>query len=180
MQKIYDHNSSKGYVLPTVYQGNYNPVSRLTEDTLFPVLRKLKIRFYAYSPLASGFLTKTPQFITDASEGRWDKNTFPGNLYAVLYNKPSLVAALGEWDAISKDTGISRAALAYRWVAWNSVLKPELGDGIIIGASRSQQLEETLKVVEDGPLEASVVERIQKIWESVKDEAPLDNFTALG
>lgn len=38
----------KGYVKPTVYQGQYNPIVRGGEKDLFPVLRKHKIAFYAY------------------------------------------------------------------------------------------------------------------------------------
>lgn len=45
---------NKGYVAPTVYQGQYNPIVRSGEDTLFPVLRKHGIAFYAYSPAAAG------------------------------------------------------------------------------------------------------------------------------
>lgn len=38
----------KGWVKPTVYQGQYNAVCRKGEEGLFPVLRKNGIRFYAY------------------------------------------------------------------------------------------------------------------------------------
>ncbi|RQM07799.1 hypothetical protein DH86_00000671, partial [Scytalidium sp. 3C] len=47
------------YVLPTVYQSNYSAVARRQEAEIFPILDKYKIAFYAYSPLAGGFLTKT-------------------------------------------------------------------------------------------------------------------------
>lgn len=43
--KICEEN---GYVKPTVYQGQYNPVVRAGEKDLFPVLRKHNIAFYAY------------------------------------------------------------------------------------------------------------------------------------
>ena len=38
----------KGWVVPTVYQGHYNAVARGGEAELFPLLRRLGIRFYAY------------------------------------------------------------------------------------------------------------------------------------
>ncbi len=50
VQAVYDHCVEKGYVLPTVYQGTYSPVTRYQETILFPTLRKLGIAFYAYSP----------------------------------------------------------------------------------------------------------------------------------
>lgn len=38
-----------GFVKPTVYQGQYNPIARLAEKELLPVLRKHKMAYYAYS-----------------------------------------------------------------------------------------------------------------------------------
>jgi len=176
VEKIYDYCKSKDYVLPTVYQGNYNPVARHTEEDLFPVLRKLGIRFYAYSPLAGGFLVRSAEAIEKADEGRFDKSTFVGEMYHKLYNRPALVKALTEWESIAKEAGVSKAALAYRWVTFNSILKPEFEDGIILGGSKPAQLEETLKAIQDGPLKPEIAKKIDSVWEAVKHEAPIDNF----
>ncbi|KAI9825299.1 MAG: hypothetical protein M1832_001333 [Thelocarpon impressellum] len=176
VRKIHGLAASRGYVLPSVYQGNYNPVGRHCETALFPLLRELKISFYAYSPLAGGFLVKSAEAVSAADSGRWDAKTQLGGLYQRLYNKPSLLVALAEWDAISRESGVAKAALAYRWVAHHSALEGAFGDGLIVGASRPAQLEETLASLAAGPLEAGVVARIDRVWEGVKDEAPLDNF----
>eukprot|EP00968_Pinguiococcus_pyrenoidosus_P016314 scaffold1557_cov246-Pinguiococcus_pyrenoidosus.AAC.8 len=75
---------SRGWVVPTVYQGMYvsaascslrlldvaqqqaptallalpqNAITRDVEKELLPALRALNIRFYAYNPLAGGLLT---------------------------------------------------------------------------------------------------------------------------
>lgn len=45
-----------------------------------------------------------------------------------------------------------------------------------IGASRGSQLEETLRAIEDGPLDENIAKRVDKVWELVKDEAPIDNY----
>lgn len=45
-----------------------------------------------------------------------------------------------------------------------------------IGATRGSQLEETLKAIEDGPLDENIAKRVDKIWELVKAEAPVDNY----
>ena len=177
VRKIYDVAKSRGYVLPTIYQGNYNPVARHYDTTLFPLLRELQIAFYAYSPLAGGFLVKDPEtFRSGGGQGRWDPNERLGAIYRHQYDKSKLVQALSEWESIAIDAGVSKAAVAYRWVMYNSMLDPELGDGIIIGASRHQQLEQTLRDIEYGPLAASIVERIDTLWDSVKDQAPIDNY----
>jgi aflatoxin B1 aldehyde reductase len=59
VKSIHDIASAKGYVLLTVYQGQYNPLARHFETDLFPTLRKLGISFYAYSLLTRGLFTKT-------------------------------------------------------------------------------------------------------------------------
>lgn len=174
VQKIYDYNKEQGYVLPTVYQGNYSPVARKQETLLFPTLRKLGIAFYAYSPLAGGFLTKTAQQLADGA-GRFSDDAL-GGMYKRMYAKPTLIKALETWAAIAEQEGATRAELAYRWVTYNSPLKKENGDAIIIGASSHEQLEQTLSGIEKGKLSDKAVKAIDEIWEQIKDEAPLDNY----
>jgi len=177
VQEIYDITSSKGYVLPTVFQGNYNPVARRYEDELFPLLRKLHIRFYAYSPLAGGFLVRTPQQIKEAKEGRFDISNPIGQIYHKLYSKPALIEGLEDWEKISQTSGVSKSALAVRWVAWNSFLDHKYGDGIILGASSTKQLKEALDAINAGPLDKNIVDSINQFWQKVKHEAPLDNYS---
>lgn len=166
---------TKGFVPPTAYQGNYSPVARRQDTELLPVLRKHGISFYAYSPLAGGFLTKTKEEILAKNTGRFTEQAV-GGLYLELYGKPSLIEGLATWNEIATSHGIGKAELAYRWVAYNSPLSNEHGDAIIIGASRMEQLEESLAWFEKGPLPESAVLGIDQFWDSVKNEAGLDNF----
>ena len=69
---------------------------------------------------------------TGGGQGRWDPTSFLGKLYNEKYTKPSLLEALSEWDAIANEARVSKAALAYRWVMYNSKLSAEHGDGIIV------------------------------------------------
>ena len=48
------------------------------------------------------------------------------------HTKPSLLAALSEWEAIAYEARVSKAALAYRWLMYNSRLSAEHGDGMIV------------------------------------------------
>lgn len=48
---------ASGYTQPTLYQGLYNPLNRLVEAELLPVLKKNDISFVAYNILAAGLLT---------------------------------------------------------------------------------------------------------------------------
>lgn len=48
VEEIVKIAEDKGYIKPTVYQGQYNAIVRGGEKDLFPVLRKHGIAFYAY------------------------------------------------------------------------------------------------------------------------------------
>jgi aflatoxin B1 aldehyde reductase len=176
-QKIYDIQAAANSVLPTVFQGNYNAVSRLIEADLFPLLRKLNMSFYAYSPVAGGFLTQDASKIRARDlQGRFNGKSGIGDMYVKLYGGESMNKALDMWAELATDAGISKAALAYRWIAHHSALKNGHGDQIIIGASKPSQLEESLTAIEAGPLEPRIAKRVDDIWETVKHEAPRDNW----
>ncbi|KAF2467861.1 Aldo/keto reductase [Lindgomyces ingoldianus] len=178
VQEAYDVAKSKGYPLPTVYQGNYSPVARKAESLLFPTLRKLGIVFYAYSPLAGGLLTKTKESMA-AGAGRFNEKAV-GGLYNKLYNKPAYIEALSEWNDIAEKEGVPKAELAYRWVGYHSALKADLGDAVIFGASSLKQIEQTAQGLKKGPLSDEAVERIQHVWKTVESVAPLDNWEVAG
>lgn len=185
VRALHTYARSKGLVLPTVYQGNYNAVSRSIDDTLFPVLRELGIAFYAYSPVAGGFLTKTRRALEEGTaDGRFaaaDAAANPGSgFYHSLYNKPRLLEGLGRWEGLAELQGAPRAEVAYRWVYYHSALRPELGDVVIVGASRPEQIEQTVEGIRKGPLKPEVVEGIEEVWRLVKDEAIVDNYQASG
>ena len=101
-------------------------------------------------------------------------------MYRTLYaDNKSLLSALEEWCALAREVGISQAELAYRWITWHSALKPENGDGLVVGARTTAQLEETLTNIEKGPLDGSLVTRIEKVWDAVKGEglvSPWENY----
>ncbi|KAJ7802922.1 Aldo/keto reductase [Mycena olivaceomarginata] len=85
-----------GYVQPSVYQGIYNAIHRNVESELFPALRKFGIAFYAFNPLAGGFLTDRYSTI-DATPEAGDR-LHPDGLagkafrarYSILIAVPSL------------------------------------------------------------------------------------------
>jgi aflatoxin B1 aldehyde reductase len=65
--QVYYMCKELGFCVPTVYQGNYNPLARQAEKSLFPALRMLGIRFYAYSPLAGGLLVSASKLSDTAT-----------------------------------------------------------------------------------------------------------------
>lgn len=136
----------RGFVTPTVYEGIYNLLDRLVEDELFPCLRKFGIRYAAYTPLAGGYLSD--RFFIPGSEGdagvplaKFD----PKNKYSWFYTGRyfPMAPAVAELLQVVKTHGLTLNEVALRWLQWHSKLEP--GDyGIIVAASRKEQLEITL------------------------------------
>lgn len=111
VEKICKYADAHKLVKPTVYQGNYNALARKQEELLFPTLRKWGIAFYAYSPLAGGFLTKTREQY-EAGAGRFNDNiAMIGSMYKWMYGRPAMLDALADWEAIAKEEGCTKAAL---------------------------------------------------------------------
>lgn len=177
VQRVHDIAKANGWVLPTVYQGNYNAIARLPEDDLFPVLRRLGISFYAYSAVAGGFLAKTRAQV-EAGEGRFDgKSLAPG--FQELYNHEKLKEALDRWCEVAEEEGVSGFQLAMRWAAFHSAMDKERGDGIILGAKDNEQLLDVFEVLEQGPLSSRAVRRVDEVWAIAKEKAPTNNYEIL-
>ena len=111
VEEIWKYADANNLVKPSVYQGNYNAIARKQEDLLFPTLRKLGIAFYAYSPLAGGFLSKSKEQY-EAGAGRFnDSVEFVGPMYKWLYGRPAMLEALSDWEKIAAEEGCTKAAL---------------------------------------------------------------------
>ncbi|ROW11657.1 hypothetical protein VPNG_05596 [Cytospora leucostoma] len=184
VRELYNHCMTNGYVLPTVYQGTYNAISRVPEARLFPVLREYDISFHSYSPIAGGFLARSRSEVEAGIEiesSRWA--TGPGHdpwltgLYRGLYVKPSMLQALEKWEQIAQSQGCPKAEVAYRWLYYHSALRPvEKGDFLVAGASKIEQISQTVDGLRRGPLKPEVVKAIDEVWKLVKDDAIVDNY----
>jgi aflatoxin B1 aldehyde reductase len=84
---IHSYCQQRGWVLPTVYQGMYNPLTREVERELFPALEKLNIRFYAFNPLCGGLLTGKHKYesLEESTGTRFDKKSSYENRYTARY-----------------------------------------------------------------------------------------------
>ncbi|KAJ7174843.1 NADP-dependent oxidoreductase domain-containing protein [Mycena filopes] len=160
VQRVYNICKEKGYPLPTVYQANYSALARRNEEVLVPTLRKLGMAFYVYSPIAGGLLTKTAVQLREGGEGsdRFAKVEGKESLYGGLYNKPSYYKALD----------MCKAELAYRWVAFDSIVDGKYGQAL--------QIPDTVSWLKQGSVGEKAKARIDEIWEVVKDDAPLDSY----
>ncbi|KAK7048698.1 aldehyde reductase [Favolaschia claudopus] len=178
VQLVYEICKVKGYPLPTVYQGNYNAVTRKLETEIVPTVRKLGMALYVYSPMAGGLLTRTSEQLREGSQaaGRYAQGHAYEAMYRGVYNTPNYLKALDLWGEAASLAGCSRGELAYRWVAFDSVVDPKHGDAILFGASKHSQVTETLKWLKAGSVGEAAKAKIEEIWKLIEREAPLDNF----
>lgn len=147
------------FVLPTVYQGMYNVLTRAVEPELFPCLRAHNMSFYAYNPLAGGVLTGKYTSINSTAEG----NRFADNDWAAAYRarffRPDIFEALDRLrNVLAKESEpCSMTEASLRWMMHHSQLKGALGDAVIIGASKEEHVSQNLIALAKGPLSDSIV-----------------------
>jgi len=169
VEEIVSICEANGFVKPSVYQGQYNPICRGAEDELFAVLRKHGIAFNAYSPSACGFFSGKVSRASKTKKGsRWNCKSPLGAKYAGDYFHDSLFNAAQVVIDQAAKYGISGHAAALRWTVWHSDLRAEEGDGCIVGASSLQQLEENLDIMEQGPLPDGLVDVMDGVWDDVR------------
>ena len=163
-----------GWVKPSVYQGVYNAIHRAVEPELFPCLKHYGIAFYAYNPLAGGYLTDRydRSMLTESKEveegSRFDPSKWQGKNYRKRYFNEEYFDALDILRPVAKKHGLTEAEAALRWEVHHSGLENARGDAIIIGASSAKQLEQNLTNLEKGPLPDEIVEAFEEGWRRVK------------
>lgn len=154
---------------PAVYQGMYNALCRNVEMELFPALRHLGMRFYAFNPLAGGLLTgKHAHFEDTPLSGRFERL----KSYRDRYWKKTYFDALELIKSKCEEEGVTMAEVAYRWLVNHSCLLTEKGDGVIMGASNLLQMEQNMKNLTKGPLSNSLILALNDAWEEAKRDSP--------
>lgn len=171
---VYHTCRANGWVLPTVYQGMYNVLTRAVEPELLPALRAHGIRFYAYNPLAGGLLTERYASIEAAPKhGRFAKGTVMGKRYLERFWHPSYFKAVQIFRDACKTAKVPVAEAAFRWLNFHSDLCEQHGDGVILGASSVTQIDGNLHMLSNNePLPQLVLEAANKAWDVCKADCP--------
>ena len=158
----------KKYTKPKVYQGMYNLIRRGPEVDVFPILRRHGMHFVANSPLAAGVLTG--KLTAGTTEGtRFAKGNAVGEGLRGIFDKPEIHQAVGRLTTVLGPLGIGSVEAALRWLYYHSLLGE--GDGIILGASRAEQIVQNVAAIRKGPLPEEVVQSVEDIWK-VLSEVP--------
>ncbi|KAG0202404.1 hypothetical protein BGX28_005065 [Mortierella sp. GBA30] len=161
-----------GYVLPTVYQGLYNPFARSVEQELIPCLRQYNMVFYAYNALVGGILSGKYKFDQEQTSelSRFDPTTALGKLVRKNYWNTSVFDAVQILENAASAINLSLVEATMRWMAHHSALRAQ--DGVILGASSLKHLNENLLDLAKGPLPQTVVQAFDEAWEHVKACSP--------
>ncbi|KAF7370608.1 alcohol dehydrogenase [Mycena sanguinolenta] len=178
IQRGYDICAAKGYSLPSVYQDNYSVFARRVEAEIFPMLRKLGIALYVYSPIAGGLATKTPQELRDGGEeGRYAQGRILRKLYAgPLQQVCVLQGAEDMGEGGQGDWYWQGGRWVCRWVAFDSKADPKYGDAVLVGPRSFSQITETLGWLKEGSVGDAAKAKIDEIWKVIEHDAPLDNY----
>ena len=116
--------------------------------------------------LAAGFLTG--KAINNEQGGtRFADNNPLGKVMQKVFGAEGLRDAMKRFDAGVKAQGLTPIEVAIRWIAHHSALGDE--DGIIIGASRTTQIRDTVALIKKGSLPENMLALVEQIWEDVKE-----------
>lgn len=167
--EVYNICDRHGWMLPKVYEGLYNPLSRFAERELNRALDYYGMCFYAYNPLAGGMLTnKYSGKDRTLKTGRFTNR--PN--YQQRYWKDSYFESIDRIKETCQKYDINIVEAAYRWLANHSMLNGDRGDAIIVGASRLAQLEQNMETLQKGVLPEEIVAVIEAAWDVCKADAP--------
>jgi len=175
--EIYYLCQKNNYILPTVYQGMYNAITRGVELELFPCLRHFNISFYAYNPLAGGLLTGRYKYedLENEPTGRFFGNGWAEAYRSRYWKKKNFEAIEKVTEALTSIYGkgaVSMSEASLRWLAHHSKLSSSKGDGVILGASSMDHLKANLRSIVAAPLHKTVVDAIDNAWVSCMDSCP--------
>ena len=185
---IYYYMKERGWIIPTIYQGMYNAITREVEADLLPALKRLNMSFYAYNPLAGGMLSgkHTKASAEKLEEGRFNKDSFWGQKYRERYMQDVQFDAVAVVQAACDRADISLSNASLRWLIHHSNLSAHRGDAVIIGASRMEHYLDNIvpfestsadgKVCEEaaenrnvsGPLPSSILDAFEAAWQIIK------------
>ena len=122
-----------------IHQPNYNLFDRWIEDGLLDLLRNSGVGAICFSPLAQGMLTN--KYITGLpKDSRAIKDSPFLNANQVIEKLPKIKAL----HKIAKNRNQSLAQMAISWI-----LKEDSITSVLIGASKTDQITDSVKAIED-------------------------------
>ncbi len=137
-----------------IHQPKYNLLERGVERSLLETLRGEGIGCIPFSPLAQGLLTNRylSGIPSDARASRDPRFLQPGQI------TPQLVEKLKRLNAHAKTRGQTLAQMAVAWL-----LRDERITSVLVGASRSSQLQDTIAALENTRFDAAELAQLDTL-----------------
>jgi 1-deoxyxylulose-5-phosphate synthase len=147
----------KGLARIDSVQPRYNLIFRQIERELLPLCADEQIGVIPYNPIAGGLLTgKHDRVAAPAEQSRFALGR-AGEMYRARYWHDREFDAIDGLGKVAGEAGIPLTTLAVAWVLANPVIT-----SAIIGASRPDQLDDTLAATEH-PLDADLKLRLDEM-----------------
>lgn len=146
-------------------QPRYNLLFRSFERDLLPLCEEEGVAVIPYNPLAGGLLTGKHNRAAPPEQGTRFTVGRAGAMYQSRYWHEREFDTVEELRKVARDSDMSLTVLAMRWVMSNTAITAP-----IIGASKPEQLGDTLEAAEKGPLPADLKSKLDQItdsWRSV-------------
>lgn len=152
----------------------YNAITRSLEKELIPACKRYGLDVVVYNPIAGGLFSGKYKSKDIPAEGRYsDAVGKMGEMYRARYFKDSTFAALKIIEPVVAKHNLSMVETALRWVIHHSALNITDGsDGVIIGVSSLDQLDQNLKDCEKGPLPEEVLQALDQAWKVSQVDTP--------
>jgi aryl-alcohol dehydrogenase (NADP+) len=149
-------------------QPRYNLLFRAFERDLLPLCREEGVAVIPYNPLAGGLLTGKHRGANAPPDGSRFTLGRAGVMYQARYWHDREFETIEALRAVADEAGMSLATLAVRWVLSNPAITAP-----IIGASRPEQLADSLAAGEAGPLPPDLKAKLDDMthrWRAVDAE----------
>lgn len=136
-----------------IHQPRYNMLDRWVEDGLLDVLEEKGVGAIAFSPLKQGILTD--KYLKGFPE---DSRVVKDGRYLKQDQVTTDLERVKQLNAMALDRGQSLAQMAIAWL-----LKDERITSVLVGASRSAQLLNSIKSLDNLNFEAEELEKIEAL-----------------
>ncbi len=139
-------------------QPRYNLLFRAFERDLLPLCQEEGVAVIPYNPLAGGLLTGKHKGDASPPEGSRFTLGRAGGFYQTRYWHEREFETIEALRAVAAEAGMSLATMAVRWVLSNGAITAP-----IIGASKPEQLAESLAAGDAGPLPVDLKAKLDEM-----------------
>jgi len=136
-----------------IHQPRYSMMDRWVEDGLLDLIEKEGVGAIAFSPLAQG--TLTDKYLNGFPE---DSRAVKDGRYLKTEQINEKLSKIKKLNAIALERGQSLAQMAIAWI-----LKDQRITSVLIGASKTAQILDSLKAIENTEFSKEELEKIESI-----------------